>query len=128
MLCCEEFLQNVVKTTLFCWVLEFHLFSSACVLQFDNEFVIYLSRKFLSPQQFEFNKCWHLGHVFYKITKVFFFLIKNQLTAFKATNMFNEWIVGNSYMKMLEWNLERRASLNRKCTQENALSFNATSV
>lgn len=29
--------------------------------------------------------------------------------------MFNEWIVGNGYMKMFEWNLERRVLLNRKC-------------
>ena len=55
-----------------------------------------------------------------------FFLIKNQLTAFKVANMFSKWIVGNSYMKMLEWNLERRSPLNRNCTQENSLSFTST--
>ena len=35
------------KAKLFFGGLEFHLFSSACVLQFNNELVIYLSRKFL---------------------------------------------------------------------------------
>ena len=56
-----------------------------------------------------------------KQQKVFFFLIKDQLTAFKVTKAFNEYIVGNSYMKMLEWNLERRPSLNKNRTRRKTL-------